>query len=512
MVDKLKESLSVAEEHCPLSFGELNHPSVMADLLNSLPPYDWQMAIWDAVFRPGSQVAARTCNGSGKTSLVVPMLAVTWAASFPGSQCVITSASDDQIKLQLWPAIRSLVSNLSGWTTTADRIYAPSINGIERSVIAIRVTKTGERFEGFHERWYPDNNGKQHFSPLLIIGDEAKSIKHDIWVAMERCDPTSQLMISTTGEDNGDFYDACMNKSGLWTTSWNYSGKEYDFKIPWTDCPHLMHGHSRTRKQAMLDDLGSNHPTTASILLADFFRGGTHMVFGSHDMIEVKGAMAGLRDHIRGTRTAFCDFSGGGDELTFGVRDGNKVYDIEAWRHDTTTSPVDTSRKYISLFERWGLRPHQISGDNGGVGAQIINQLSADGWPIRRVNNDASARYKEGFSNCYTESHWDLKENLHGMILPKDPVLLEQMRLRRYTQKNSDNSCIRLEQKGKARTQRNESSPDRLDTVVGLCLNMEKIEKGGVRSKVTACGTPAEYSDWVKKMDENKQDNWQDGW
>jgi hypothetical protein len=41
---------------------------------------------------------------------------------------------------------------------------------------------------------------------------------------------------------------------------------------------------------------------------------------------------------------------------------------------------------------------------------------------------------------------------------------------------------------------------------------MEKIEKGGVRSKVTACGTPAEYSDWVKKMDENKQDNWQDGW
>ena len=512
MNDTIANSLKIAEEDCPLTFGALNHPSTMAGLLNSLQPYDWQMAIWDAVFRPGSQVAARTCNGSGKTSLVVPMLAVTWAAAFPGSQCVITSASDDQIKLQLWPAIRSLVSNLAGWDTTADRIYAPSVNGLERSVIAIRVTKTGERFEGFHERWYPDKDGKQVFSPLLIIGDEAKSIKHDIWVAIERCDPTSQLMISTTGEDNGDFYDACMNKSGLWTTNWEYKGKQFDFKTPWTSCPHLLKGHSFTRKQAMLDELGSNHPTTASILLAEFFRGGTHMVFGSHDMIEVKESMGGLRPHVRGRRTAFCDFSGGGDELTFGMRDGNRIHDIVGWRHDTTTSPVATSRKYIDLFERNGLRPSQIAGDNGGVGAQIINQLAAEGWPIRRVNNDAGARYKEGFSNCYTEAHWDLKENLGSMILPQDPILFEQMRLRRYTQKNSDNNCIRLEQKDKARTQRNEASPDRLDTVVGLCLNMEKLSVAKVAEVSTACGTPSEYAAWAKSQDAKPQDNWQDGW
>jgi len=487
----------------------------MADLLGVLPPYEWQQAIWDSVWRPGSQVAVRTANGSGKTSMVVPLLAVAWAAAFPSGQVVITSASDDQIKLQLWPAIRSMVANLHGWDSTADRVYAKSVNGLERSVIAIRVTKTGERFEGFHERWYKDADGKQHFSPLLIIGDEAKSIKHDIWVAMERCDPTAQLMISTTGEDNGDFYNACMNTSGLWTTSWKYRGKDVDFKIPWTMCPHLQKGHSLTRKQAMLDEYGPNHPTTASILLAEFFRGGTHMVFGEHDMQLALEAMSGLRKHDRGRRVAFCDFSGGGDELTFGVRDGNRIETIEAWRHDGTTSPEDASRKYISLFNKWGLTPNQIYGDNGGVGAQIINQLAAEGWNINRVNNEAAPRDKLGFANAYTESHWDFKENLDRLILPQDPLLLEQIRLRRYTQRNSDNNCIRLEQKQSARKTRNEKSPDRLDTVVGLCMNMEKLRSAERAETPTRCGSTKEYSKWAEQQrqaENQAQDTWMSSW
>lgn len=500
----LIDDLFLTSEDCPTPFTPFGSPVAQWPMWGVPQPYDWQLAILDACWRPGANVCARTCNESGKTSLVVPLLALSWAAAFPGSQVVITSASEDQIKLQLWPALSAMASR-NGWAVTGTQIKATVVDrDVPASTINIRVTKQGERFEGFHNRTYISSTGDTVFAPLLIIADEAKSIKGEIFTAIERCNPVCRLYISTCGEDTGDFYEACMNRNGLWTTEWEWQGETIPFKIPWTMCPHLNRGNTKKVKQAMLDAKGPNDPDVCSILMAEFFRGGTFMVFDESDMAAARDAMSGHTPHVPGQRVAFCDFSGGGDELTFGIRDGNLIHPVEAWNQDSTVPPSAVADRYIGLFRRWGLKAEQVWGDNGGLGALIINELQNKGWPINRVNANHKARYEGGFADRYAEMHWSLKQHLHnrGLILPRDDVLLDQMRLRRYIKRNGDENRIRMEPKQEARKQRQENSPDRLDTVVHLVADMENVRIDAVSAKATVCGSPKEYWDAVAREKE----------
>lgn len=482
-------------------FDMSNSPVVQCPDWSPFSPYDWQAAIWWALWRAGAMVAARTCNESGKTSAVVPVMALSWAAAFPGAQVVVTSASERQFEKQLIPSFENMISSKPGWKKSGNTIKAPSQDGLPPSEIVCFATKSGELFEGFHNRVYHDENGVERYCPLLIIVDEAKSIKSDIYTAIERCNPTAELRISTCGEDSGGFYDACMNEDGLWTTGIEWppeSGRYIDFKIPWTECPHLMlPGHTFDRKMAMLQKKGANDPIVRSILLAEFFRSGEHMVFTDADMAAVQECQSGLIPHIPGRRVAFCDLSGGGDERTFGFRDGNRIHPIITRAGDSHTPPSEIAMWYIKLFIQHHLRPEDIYCDNGGLGAEIIKEMHKRNWPVKKVNFGAGAIDASMFSSRITEIHWEFKSLCYenALILPNDDKLIKQMRLRRYTMKNDDSNRISLEDK-KAVRRRQEESPDRLETVVGLLIDHEPLvgateyRHGNTPS---ICGTAEEY-------------------
>jgi hypothetical protein len=479
--------------------------------------YDWQEAIWSALWRPGAQVSVVTCNESGKTSVVVPVAALAFAAAFPSGQVVITSASERQLKKQLEPALKNMIARRKGWRASGGTIYGPSIDGLPESSITCFATKSGELFEGFHPRWYTDDRGVLRYSPLLVIADEAKSVKNDIFTAIERCNPTCELRISTAGEDNGGFYDACTDESGLWTREWKWNGRMIAFKIPWTDCPHLLRGNTYDRKLSLLEKLGPNDPIVCSILMAEFFRGGTQMVFNDSDLMAVKAAMDGVVDRRGGRRVAFCDFSGGGDELTFGMRTGNYIHPIVAWTQDSTVPPTKTAAKYVSLFRQNGLNPDQIFGDNGGLGAQIINEIEAMGYAIHRVNNHKAAINHNSYTNRYAELHWDFKSMIHEqkLILPKDHTLYGQMRLRRFSMKNDDSNRISLEPKQHAHSDRQENSPDRLDTVVGLLIGIEDLPglKDHQQGGAMHCPTHSEYMEGLRgRGQDGGESNFGGGW
>jgi len=494
-------------------FDMSNGPVVQAADWSPFTPYDWQQAIWVACWRPGAMVAVRTCNESGKTSVCVPVLALSWAAAFPGSQVVVTSASERQFEKQLIPSFQNMISRRRGWKKTGNTIYAPPQDGLPRSEIVCFATRSGETFEGFHNRVYTDENGNERFCPLLIITDEAKSIKSDIYTAIERCNPTAELRISTCGEDTGGHYDACMNEDGLWTTGCVWKGRHIEFKIPWTDCPHLLIGHTYERKMAMLENKGPNDPIVRSILLAEFFRSGDHMIFTDADMLALQECQSGLIPHIPGRRKAFCDLSGGGDELTFGLREGNRFHPIVAWNTDSHTPPSETAAKYIRLFKAHNLDGQDIYCDNGGLGAQIINEMNRRGYRVHRVNFGAGAINSTLFKTRITELHWELKELMsdHAIILPVDDVLHRQMRRRRYTMKNDDSNLISLEDKKKARRERQEDSPDRLETIVGLLIDHEPFAGArawkGEGSGHSLCGTVKEYMDEFRRQKEEVSDD-----
>lgn len=481
-----------------LDFDMLKSPVVQSHDWGIPVPYDWQQAIWMALWQPGATVAARTCNESGKTSIVVPIAALAFAAAFPGCQVVITSASERQLEKQLMPTLENMIRKRKGWRKSGYTIYAPSADGLPPSEIVCFATKSGELFEGFHPRTHEDDNGNLRYCPLMIIADEAKSIKPDIFTAIERCNPTVELRISTCGEDNGGFYEACENEDGRWITGMEWKGRHIEFVIPWTDCDHLMHGHTFERKMALLQKKGPNDPVVRSILLAEFFRGGTHMVFTEADLQAVLECMSGLIPHLPGQRRAFCDLSGGGDELTFGFREGNLVHPIIAWNADSSTPPSNTADMYIKLFRQHGLSAEEIYCDNGGLGAQIINEMVKKGWNVGRVNFGRGAKDSSSFVTRIAELHWEFKEMCldQQLILPNDEILLKQIRLRRYTMKNGESNCIALEDKKKAKSTRQEHSPDRLETVICLLIGHEQFF--GVKTvlhanKSSLCGTPKEY-------------------
>lgn len=467
----------------PARFDPMVSPMVMAEDFGIKRPYGWQYAVWDAIWRPGSKVAVATANGSGKSSIVVPVAASAFAAAHPSSLTVITSNSVAQISEQLWPALRGIAMRMK-WNASNDKITLPSVDGMPGSRIILRVTNQGDNFEGYHPKLEIDNKGNTRFCPVFMIADEAKSISEDIFLAIQRCTKTCTLYISTTGEDSGSFYNACMNVDGTWTTAHEWNGERYHFAGPsggidWTQCKHLQVGSVYKDKLALIEQFGENSLEVMSILLARFYRSGQHLIFNSAEIQSLRRAMSGTIQVMRGKKRGFCDFSGGGDEMVFGYRDGNYVPRMTGWRV-ADEAPSATADRFIAAFKAAGFIPENaqdIGGDNGGLGAGIISQLHAKGWRISRVNPNVTARNKADFVDRYSEMHWDLKHLLEqgAVSMEHDEVILEQATRRRYLRRNVDDGRIRAEPKKKAkeRSKAREPSPDRLDTLVHLVADLD---------------------------------------
>ena len=484
-----------SSEESLIKFRTSNHPVMQANFWGVPALYPWQQAIWDACWGFGRQVAVRTCNESGKTSLIVPALAMSFASAFPGSKVVITSASQRQIDKQLWDSLENLIANKPGYSKAGNTIRCPSHEGLPASQVIAFATSSGDLFEGYHNKLYGDDQNRTRYSPLMVIIDEAKSVDESIWTAVERCNPVVQLVISTTGEDNGPFFNACMNSSGLWITEWEWRGETYPFRIPWTMCPHLLRGHTHKRKAAMIADEGQDSPRVASILMAEFFRGGTQMVFNEYDLQRVLHAQSGQISTYGTERRAACDFAAGGDELVFCVRDGNRVHPMVGWNVTTKTPPTEIAGTFVQLFKKWDLMPEQISADNGGIGALIINEIEKMGYEgIFRYNANGKPRDKKQFVNQYAEDMWTVRTMVHEgqLSLDRDEVLYEQCRLRRFSIRNSDDNAIRLEPKKESKIQRGESSPDRLDALLMCTRDLQALTVDAQETRQMICPTPKE--------------------
>jgi len=139
--------------------------------------------------------------------------------------------------------------------------------------------------------------------------------------------------------------------------------------------------------------------------------------------------------------------------------------------------------------------------------------MGDEGWPIRRINPNVPAKEKSQFVDRYAEMHFELKKMLHtGMlILPRDDVLLEQMRLRRYKLSNTDDNRVRIEPKAEAK-KRKESSPDRLDVLAHLISDMPALPN--VRQRVHEMNrTPSPKEFWAaQKKDEESSSMFGNDW
>ncbi len=392
--------------------------------------YPWQQDALAALDKRGSSVAIKAGNGTGKTSSLGVPLALWHAAVFPGSMTLVTAGVFRQVKEQFYPGIRAYQHLFPHWkfleteveTPTGSRIYGFS-------------TDDPGRFEG----WHNDN--------LLVICDEAKSIPDEIFEAIDRCQPTRVLLMSSPGPRRGKFYRAFTTERRFFRP----------FTVTSFDCPHIP----QKWIDEQIEKYGEDSPLVRSMIHAEFpEQDGDRCVVPLSALEQCLQAQTPFTD---GETHAFCDFAAGGDENVLAIRRGNRVQIAKAWRERDTMSAVG---EFIRLFREHGLTPQDISADGSGLGIPICDRLKEEGWKVNRIRNEKPAKNSEAYANMGTEIWLEGAEKIKtgGIILPPDKLLHEQLVSRQYTL--NSRGQVQIEPKAQLHA-RGLSSPDRADAVLG---------------------------------------------
>jgi len=382
---------------------------------------------------------------------------------------VSTAGSFRQISEQLWPVVGDKIGKYPEWRKNDEKLTAPSIRGCRPSTWTIFSTDDSKKAEGYHHQKGTDENGNRVEYPLLYIIDEAKTVDSGIFEAMYRCDPDHCLVVSSPGEEEGEYYSLVQQArsekkgEGMWQL----------YEIGWNDCPHLLTGRKRAMREDLIKRYGQNHPLVQSMIFGKFYQKGGFFIFKNRD---VDTAMSGSLSHIitNMARKAAVELSGGGDEVVFGVRDGNALIHMDT-KNDRDTAQM--SRWLEKKFRSFDLQPEDITLDEGGLGQPIIDELEYRGWKgLRRYNFEAQPTDKTKYDSKAMEDHYKLSMMIGAdeIILLDDDILKRQMKHRKFLMPNRNGGMMSLEPKKKVR-QRDKESPDRLDMLVMLFSSYNRV-------------------------------------
>jgi len=443
---------------------EADMPDAFASAVLGMQLYPKQREVLRALAYEGVKVSFRSCNEGGKTKRVI-CAAVLWHLSmFPKGQVISTSGSYRQIKDQLLPSLHTYKARFPKWSFLhTPRIETESVNCFWEGF----STNDAGKFEGHHA----DDD-----APLLLIVDEAKTVKDDIFEAIERCKPTRLLIASSPGYAEGEFYRSQTTKAKFYKTIVQRA----------SDCPHWKQEDiARLREK-----WGKDHPLFKSMVEADFMESVADAVL---DLKALEDLFADPPNERRGERKAFCDFAwgGDGDENTMALRDGNVVTLEATFRADNLHAICG---RFISEFVRLGLKAEEIDGDEGGGGKLIIDQLTAMGWRINRVNNGA-ASMDEHYANAAAEMWYEGAKQITNreVVLPDDDDLRGQMLDRKRIFNAKGKLAIESKRDMKAR---GVPSPDRADAVFGCMTPLRKLESFQFGSRGSATSFTEQLRDW----------------
>jgi hypothetical protein len=142
------------------------------------------------------------------TSVVGPVFVLSVMTAFPGARVFATSASERQVKEQLFEAnLRPIVEKWPNtWRVTKSQMKIEHING---SVFLAYVCSDPKDVEGFHSKWAIDpRTGLKRWEPCAYLIDEAKGVPDEVYQAVLRINPYFMIAMSSPGEQHGFLYDA----------------------------------------------------------------------------------------------------------------------------------------------------------------------------------------------------------------------------------------------------------------------------------------------------------------
>lgn len=435
------------------------------EMFLGIKPYEWQKKVLGELDFKETRVALKAANGSGKTS-VCAAAAVLWhMMRFPESLVVCTAGVWRQVEDQLWPNLRKFITGLGqDWVVhNAEIRYGNGSRAIGFS------TSDPGKFEGWHRQGPTEN--------LMMVIDEAKTVPDSIFEAVERCQPSRILMMSSPGGTQGAFYRAFTKEAHMWKT----------FSVNAAMCPHIPE--SWVKEQ--IDKWGEQHPLVRSMVYGEFMELGNESLVLPYNTLQ--HCVMNPPEQMKGGKVAFCDFAAGGDENVLCVKEGNKIHPLVCWKERDTMSAVG---RFIVEFQRYGLKPHDIYADASGLGIPMCDALQEAGWSVNRVNNGERSRDKEAYFNRGAELWFTAARavELCDVIVPDDDVLFSQLTTRRC--KTNSKGRLQLESKEEMRS-RGLESPDRADAFVGAVacgLDMHSFDRHVVRPSIME-----EFTDYLEE-------------
>lgn len=418
--------------------------------------YPKQREVLDALEPMGSFVSFRSCNGGGKTTHII-VTAILAHITLSSGKVISTSGSWRQIKDQLTPALRAYERHFPGCNFLENRISTADPNSFWDGF----STNEAGKFEGHHG---------SKACPLLIIVDEAKTVKDLIFEAIERCRIPREycriLLASSPGYAQGEFYRSQTTRAAMLTHP--------PIVQRASECPHIK----PEEIEALRAKWGAEHPLVRSMIDAEF------MPFVEGAIVQLDALdelLANPPSFVVGEKKAFCDFawseSASGDENVLGYRNGNRITIEAAFR---AKGQPAVCAEFIRHFVRLGLKPYEIEGDADGEGANIIKTMHSMGWPIGSAHNGSAPRWNDHYANLAAEMWCDGAQAIidRQYILPDDTDLYGQMLDRKIVPHAKGKLAIESKQAMKDPNREGGSvrcSPDRADAVFGAMARLDAM-------------------------------------
>ena len=411
--------------------------------------YVWQAAVMASVAK-GVPTAVVTPNGAGKTSVIIKTAALWCLHEFPGATVVVTSATFRAVRAQVFAALEQDKVKFAGWTWNETEITTP-----QGGRIIGFSTDSGAKFEGFHA--YPGR-------PLMIIIDEAKTVPDEIFVAVDRCQPTYLLYISSPGGNFGRFHDAFKN------------ARFSHFNITSKECPHITPEYIA----AMREQYGEDSDIYRSMVEGLFAKGNENGKV--IQFVDYERCASNPPPHREDVRQAFCDFADSGDLCIIAARDGNKLRFEDCWKPDGNKAGI--ADRFEATLRRLQSQGYVILGDEDGTGHGYITTLQLRGIRIRGVrNNDKST--DAHYFNLNAQQWWTFSKQLARCqwILPtcdQADTLKRQLCERNevFVEKNGQKIFGREDGRLQLNPKRKEpgKSPNHADAIVGVAFDYPALE------------------------------------
>ena len=392
---------------------------------------------------------APTGNMVGK-SYVDSGLLHWYLVTHPNSLVVATAPSQTQLAEVLWKEVERAYRGSRiplGGRLLRSPLKVDFGDGWQAIAYA---TSSVERFSGHHGH------------DVAAILDEASGIAEEIWEAVDSLNPAFLLATGNPLWAHGQFHERCSRGSNSLANVIQVSSLESPHihlpRSPWGLADATWLAKAR-------NDYGEASLWWMTHVLGRFPDSNAENVIPTAWL-----ELAGQTIHrAAGPRRLAIDLGEGkgGDLTVLGVRDDNGIL---AWQSSNQWSLEAAATRAALLCQKFGIEPHHVSWDIGGIGADFANRLEAAGIhgarPYRGGEDSGSKRY----FNKRARGAWQLRQRLDsnrmitldsGAMIPQQPFAIPQPILT-IIRKEVTGLVYENDEKGRIKLERKEDFAKRL--------------------------------------------------